>query len=236
MHVNLPAENLHNLIKNHPESSLKILRIYGRAVERQRYPGPYRYKHAYQREQSEYKCPDWAMEYSLHHVIHQADRHPDFRKVVELEQKFERDLSMNYIATSVACRDHRAAIWQAEKRVLSQHYDIVLCTCNEASSKRVSGRMRKNGTVDKLMSPRQCIIDESGMAYEPETMIPISLCEHAVLLGDHKQLQPIVEYHPAREHGLTTSLFQRYAQSEGFCKTLTVQYRMVGLFIKHLFQ
>ena len=230
MHVNLTAENLHNLIKNHPESSLKILRIYGRAVERQQYPGPYRYKHAYQREQSEYKCPDWAMEYSLHHIIHQADRHPDFRNVVELEQKFERDLSMNYIATSVACRDHRAAIWQAEKRVLSQHYDIVLCTCNEASSKRVSGRMRKDGTAVKLMSPRQCIIDESGMAYEPETMVPISLCEHAVLLGDHKQLQPIVEYHPAREHGLTTSLFQRYAQSVGFCKTLTVQYRMVGLF------
>ena len=176
------------------------------------------------------------MEYSLHHIIHQADRHPDFRNVVELEQKFERDLSMNYIATSVACRDHRAAIWQAEKRVLSQHYDIVLCTCNEASSKRVSGRMRKDGTVDKLMSPRQCIIDESGMAYEPETMVPISLCEHAVLLGDHKQLQPIVEYHPAREHGLTTSLFQRYAQSVGFCKTLTVQYRMVSLLIKHLFQ
>ena len=163
MHVNLTTESLHNLMKNHPESSLKILRIYGRAVERQQYPGPYRYKHAYQREQS----------------------------------------------------------------VLRQHYDIGLYTCNEASSKRLSGRMRKDGTVDKLMSPRQCIIDESGMAYEPETMIPISLCEHAALLGDHKQLQPIVEYHPAREHGLTTSLFQRYVQSVGFCKTLTVQYRMV---------
>ena len=231
MHVNLTAENLHNLIKNHSDSSLKILRIYGRAVERQKYPGPYRYKHAYQREQSEYKCPDWAMEYSLHHIIHQADRHPDFKKLVELEKKFERDLSKDYIPTSVACKEHRDAVEKAENTVLRQHYDIVLCTCNEASSKRVSGRMHKDGSVVKLMSPRQCIIDESGMAYEPETMVPISLCEHAVLLGDHKQLQPIVEYHPAREHGLTTSLFQRYAQSVGFCKTLTVQYRMVGSFM-----
>ena len=137
---------------------------------------------------------------------------------------------MNYIATSVACREHRDAIWIAEKRVLSQFYDIVLCICNEASSKHVNGRMLKDGSVEKCISPRQCIIDESGMAYEPETMVPISLCEHAVLLGDHKQLQPI-EYDPAREYGLTTSLFQRYAQSEGFCKTLTVQYRMLGLFL-----
>ena len=228
MRVNLTAENLHNLKKNYPDSSLKILRIYGRAVERQHYPGPYKYKHAYQREQSEYKCPDWAVEYSLHHIIHQADRHPHFRKVVELEKKFERDLSKDYIPTSMACKEHRDAIKNAENTVFRQHYDIVLCTCNEASSKRVSGRVSAAGTVEKL--PRQCIIDESGMAYEPETMVPISLCEHAVLLGDHKQLQPIVEYHPAREDGLITSLFQRYAQSEGFCKTLTVQYRMVGSF------
>ena len=90
----------------------------------------------------------------------------------------------------------------------------------EASSKRVL----------KCVFPRQCIVDECGMAYEPECIAPLELCDHAVLLGDHKQLQPVIDYHPARENGLSISLFQRYAENfEASTKTLTIQYRMVSL-------
>ena len=224
----LPADNLHILNQKHPQCNLKILRIYGRAVEKRLYPGPYRHKYVYQREQSDYGCPEWAKGYTLHHQIRQVEMHPAFKKVVELEQKFQHDVSQGYIATSSSCKEYRTAITEAEEVVLTKHFDIVLCTCNEASSNRVCGKVGPFGIVKKYVSPRQCIIDESGMASEPESMAPISLCEHVVLLGDHKQLQPIVDYHPAREHGLTTSLFQRYAQrDEGFCTTLRIQYRLV---------
>ena len=79
--------------------------------------------------------------------------------------------------------EYKKLINKAEKLVLTQtHYHIVLCTCNEAAS----SRMKKYFTVG------QCIIDECGFATEPEVMIPIKLSSHVVLIGDHKQLQPII--------------------------------------------
>ena len=61
---------------------------------------------------------------------------------------------------------------------------LVLCTCNEASSSRVT----------RNVAPVQVIIDEAAMATEPESMVAIKLAsEHVTLIGDHMQLQvPIV--------------------------------------------
>ena len=72
-------------------------------------------------------------------------------------------------------------------------------------------------------------MDECGMANEPECIAPLQLCDHIVLIGDHKQLQPVIDYGPARENGLSTSLFQRYAEKYdgAHIKKLTIQYRMV---------
>ena len=74
------------------------------------------------------------------------------------------------------------------------------------------------------------------MASEPETIAAASICDHVVLIGDHKQLQPVVKYEPAKESGLTRSLFQRYAEryaedenSENHLVQLNIQYRMVSI-------
>ena len=58
------------------------------------------------------------------------------------------------------------------------------------------------------------IIDESGMCTEPQCMVPIVSTgpEQVVLLGDHKQLAPIVIDRRARQLGLGTSLFERHAK------------------------
>ena len=115
-------------------------------------------------------------------------------------------------------------ITSSEKREIQNNYDVILCTCNETCSQRLLK------SKDILA---QCIIDESGMATEPETIAASSLCEHVVLIGDHKQLQPVVMYPPAKECGLSTSLFEKYANQ--FKKTedqrlitLELQYRMVS--------
>lgn len=66
------------------------------------------------------------------------------------------------------------------------------------------------------------------MCMEPETLVPIvgSLAKQIVLIGDHKQLQPIVKDNVARTRGLVQSLFERYSDK---ALTLTTQYRMVRM-------
>ena len=194
-----------------------MLRIYGRAVERKVYPGPYKKQDAFSNAKSDYEYEEYVEEYALHYKVRHS-RSAASTTVIQLEKQF-RDLPKDCIATSEVCRMYKKALSDAEAEILAQNYDIILCTCNEASS----------GRVKKHIFPRQCIIDECGMAFEPEAIAPLCLCEHAVLIGDHKQLQPVIEYPPAREHGLSTSLFQRYAQHfDCYCKTLKIQYRMVS--------
>lgn len=199
-----------------PRLQLKFLRIYGRAVEITDIPGPDSKSRVDQLAKSEYTCPLWAQKYALHHKIREGHHGATIK---ELEEWF-KSLPEGSIPDGKARRKYRRALLDAEEAILAdQDYDIVLCTCNEASSMRVL----------KCIYPRQCIVDECGMAYEPECIAPLQLCDHAVLLGDHKQLQPVIDYRPARENGLSTSLFQRYAEKFGseYTKTLTIQYRMV---------
>jgi superfamily I DNA and/or RNA helicase len=149
---------------------------------------------------------------------------PEYRALADLEEKLRKV----EVPSGKLCNEYRKVLKKAELKLLqSTKFDIIFCTCNEASGVRV----RKN------TSPRQCIIDECGMAHEPETIVPISLCEHAVLIGDHMQLQPVINYRPAKENGLATSLFERYAlyyedrynedQDRDYVITLKTQYRMV---------
>ena len=186
--------------------NLKILRIYGRAVEIKDFPGPDN-----KGNQSDYALPDYALNYALHHKIRQK---PSSR-LMELEKKLD-----GCIPDGKTYRDYRKTLVKAENAILTEHFDIVLCTCSETSSARV-------------IRPSQCIVDECGMANEPECIIPLELCEHVVLIGDHKQLQPVISYKPAAEHGLSISLFQRYAEmlETPYIKRLTIQYRMVRLLV-----
>ena len=74
---------------------------------------------------------------------------------------------------------------------------------------------------------KQCIVDECGMCLEPETLIPIvssGSVQQVVLIGDHRQLQPIVKNRVAKSLGLSTSMFERYASR---AIMLQEQYRMV---------
>ena len=45
------------------------------------------------------------------------------------------------------------------------------------------------------------IVDECDIAHEPDTIVAVSLSEHVVLIGDHKQLQPVVKLTAAHENG-----------------------------------
>ena len=99
-----------------------------------------------------------------------------------------------------------------------KQYDILLCTCSHSASPRIT----------RAANVTQCIIDECGMCTEPESLIPLTCHkpQQVVLIGDHKQLRPIVKQPTAKELGLERSLFERYAKE---AILLDMQYRMVGL-------
>ncbi|XP_069126954.1 3'-5' exoribonuclease HELZ2-like [Argopecten irradians] len=101
-----------------------------------------------------------------------------------------------------------------------QSADVIFCTTAMAANRKLL-----KGTEGRIY---QCIIDESGMCTEPETMVPIIATEatQVVLIGDHKQLQPIIMSRAAKELGLDVSLFERYAKLKRHLTMLNQQYRM----------
>uniref|UniRef100_A0A8C5DP98 RNB domain-containing protein n=1 Tax=Gouania willdenowi TaxID=441366 RepID=A0A8C5DP98_GOUWI len=100
-----------------------------------------------------------------------------------------------------------------------EHHDIILCTCTESS----------NPTLIDTVNARQILIDECAMATEPQALIPL-VCnkpEKVVLIGDHKQLRPIVKNDRARKLGMAKSLFERCHEIHANKRImLDTQYRM----------
>ena len=73
------------------------------------------------------------------------------------------------------------------------------------------------------------------MCMEPECLVPLvsfKSTNQVVLIGDHKQLQPIVFNNVARDLGLEKSLFERYKNR---ALMLTEQYRMVFALLTIIF-
>ncbi|PVD23134.1 hypothetical protein C0Q70_16397 [Pomacea canaliculata] len=63
----------------------------------------------------------------------------------------------------------------------------------------------------KITQSLEVIIDECAMSPEPHSLVPIvaNKAKQVVLLGDHKQLRPIITCQAAAELGLDQSLFER---------------------------
>ena len=66
------------------------------------------------------------------------------------------------------------------------------------------------------------------MCMEPESLVPITCsgARQVVLIGDHKQLQPVIQDHVAKTLGLSVSMFERHSKR---AMMLRLQYRMVGM-------
>ncbi len=210
-------EKFYKFGNDHSDKKIKILRIYGRAVENKDYPT---FPDTAFTNTSNYNSPAQGKRFILHHMIRNpCSQDADIKKCIAIEQKLKRTCETELPNVKLYTR-YRKAQKLAEYSVLQNGYDIVFCTCNEVCGARLS----KAGVAS------HCIIDEAGMATEPETLLPIKHCEHVVLIGDHAQLQPVIKYRPASENGLSTSLFERYAMHyENHMCQLNMQYRMVCL-------
>ena len=109
-------------------------------------------------------------------------------------------------------------IGQAEQWALEKSgAQIILCTCAASGSPRIAS------SCDNI---QQCIVDECGMCLEPESLVPITCsgARQVVLIGDHKQLQPVIQDNVAKTLGLSVSMFERRSKR---ALMLEMQYRMV---------
>ncbi|VFV33291.1 low quality protein: peroxisomal [Lynx pardinus] len=191
-------------------AELKPLRVYSEQAEAADFPMPGVGGRGLPKKSPREGSPNQTLRsITLHHRIRQASNPyaPDIRALDARLQKGEifskEDLSW-----------YRNVLGKARKFELDRH-TVVLCTCSCAAL----ASLRK-------LDVRQILIDEAGMATEPETLIPLvkfSKAEKVVLLGDHKQLRPVVKNEQLQNLGLDRSLFERY-HTEAYM--LDIQYRM----------
>ena len=102
-------------------------------------------------------------------------------------------------------------------------YDIIIATCSTTWDERIS---KQNFPF--------VIIDEVTQCCEIESLISIVHgCKHLTLIGDQKQLAPVVLFPKAESLGMKISLFERMLKLyPELLNLLTIQYRMHEEIIK----
>lgn len=196
--------------------NLDMVRLYGNSLENKDYPTPG--KHFATSASSRENRPDPDLkEISVHNLIRQRDSlHSN--EINDYDGKFYLFRSdKGFKPTIRDIRRYKHIVSEAAQEELKKH-DVIFCTTAVTTSPRFI-----KGTRGKVF---QLIIDEAGMCTEPESIAAIiaTKAKQVVLIGDHKQLSPVICSTHAAEIGLQVSLFESYAH---LAKMLRFQYRMV---------
>ncbi|XP_061168139.1 helicase with zinc finger domain 2-like [Saccostrea echinata] len=202
------------MLQKYDKECPDIVRLYGNSLECKVFPilGKYFSKRASSRE---YK-PDPALkDVSVHNLIRLEDKpfSEEIRRFDELFRKY--DLG-EYEPTLADLKKYRKLTSEATQMEIMQHH-VIFCTTAVATSPRFIKAL--SGEI------RQLIIDEAGMCTEPESVAAViaTKAKQVVLIGDHKQLRPVLKSSHAAELGLEKSLFERYSER---ATMLRIQYRM----------
>ncbi|XP_050999964.1 helicase with zinc finger domain 2 [Acomys russatus] len=192
------------------KSELRPLRVYGEQAEATEFPLPGVSNRSLFGKPFQEGRPNQSLRsITLHHRI----RQPPNPHAAEI-RKFDAELREGKILSREELIVYRRVLGKARRYELIRH-SVILCTCSCAAS----------GSL-KTLNVQQILIDEAGMATEPETLIPLvyfSKAKKVVLLGDHKQLRPVVKNEQLRNLGMDRSLFERYHRD---ALMLDTQYRM----------
>ncbi|XP_054323489.1 3'-5' exoribonuclease HELZ2 [Pongo pygmaeus] len=189
---------------------LKPLRVYSEQAEASEFPVPRVGSRKLLRKSPREGRPNQSLRsITLHHRIRQAPN-PYSSEI----KAFDARLQRGELFSREDLVSYKKVLWEARKFELDRH-EVILCTCSCAASASL-----------KTLDVRQILVDEAGMATEPETLIPLvqfPQAEKVVLLGDHKQLRPVVKNERLQNLGLDRSLFERYHED---AHMLDTQYRM----------
>ncbi|XP_068449636.1 3'-5' exoribonuclease HELZ2-like [Clinocottus analis] len=188
---------------------LRPLRVYSQQVEMLEYPYPNSVRRSHRQERSKKELKS----ITLHHLMRQ-DHNSSSGKINDFDKRIAKKEEL----TAKEVKEYKDLLREARKYELERH-DIILCTCTQSSTPILSA----------TVSARQILIDECAMATEPQALIPLvsNNPEKIVLIGDHKQLQPIVKHERVRKLGMAKSLFERYHKMhQNKAVMLDTQYRM----------
>ena len=211
---------------------LRALRVYGRQIESQMVKPASPVRVLSRPEVSvDVGCEEIAL-----HLRVRRPQNPHSKQVQALEEQIERLRGQERAANGPQkekyreelvrkLNEHHDALDKAEKREMA-HAHVILCTCTEAGSSRVR----------RHVDAAHVIIDESSTCLEAEVLVVLSSvgprCRNVVLLGDHKQLAPVVRNKAARKLGLARSLFEVMFEGRAHrayvTHVLETQYRMVS--------
>ncbi|NXG16697.1 HELZ2 Helicase, partial [Grallaria varia] len=189
--------------------TLKPLRVYGEAIETMEFPYPGSNRQLSRKALRDAKPKRELSEIILHHRIRRAPS-PFWQEICNFDTRMRNGEQI----TDAETKRYKEWLLQGRMYQLMCH-DVILCTCSASSA-----------SILEQLNVRQIIIDECAMSTEPETLIPLvshRRAEKVVLLGDHKQLRPVVNNDVCKSLGMETSLFERYQEQAWM---LDVQYRM----------
>ncbi|KTF88884.1 hypothetical protein cypCar_00011312 [Cyprinus carpio] len=191
-------------------NKLKQLRVYSRQMEMQEYPYPGSNLQLSHKSLRQEKSKPELRDITLHHRIRMS-HNPHSQAITDFDKRIAHK---PHSLTDADIEEYKKLLNSARLYELESH-DVILCTCTAAASPNLT----------KTLSARQILIDECAMATEPQTLVPLVSFkpEKVVLLGDHKQLRPIVKNEHVRRLGMTRSLFERYMDR---ALLLDTQYRM----------
>ena len=205
-------------------SNVRILRVYGTIIEDMTAPGlstiPLLAQRRIQLEDDEdsTKVPKILEQHSLHFKIRDTSSTTyEIKEFIRCEDKLIKSYKQFH---EIIISDEYIALKKKAENVVIKEAQVIFCTCAEAGSNRM-----------KTREVKQCIIDECAMCIEPETLLPMILSKKVILVGDHKQLQPVVLSKTAEPLGLKVSMFQRFFRDKSMSQyriMLTEQYRMVS--------
>uniref|UniRef100_A0AAY4EVC6 Rhodanese domain-containing protein n=2 Tax=Denticeps clupeoides TaxID=299321 RepID=A0AAY4EVC6_9TELE len=213
--VNVVAEYLKKF-----GDKLKPLRVYSRQMEMQEYPYPGSHLQLSHKALRQEHSPPQLRNIILHHRL-RGVQNPYSEEVKDFDNRItQAQEGQIKPLTEEEVERYKQLLHKARVHELQKH-NVILCTCTTASSPNLT----------RTLDARQILIDECGMATEPQALVPLVSFnpEKIILLGDHKQLRPIVKNDMAKKMGMSMSLFERYMSAEGnsykVCR-LDTQYRM----------
>ncbi|KAJ8039005.1 Helicase with zinc finger domain 2 [Holothuria leucospilota] len=190
---------------------LRYVRVYSETIEQQTFPLPG--AESSERKFSTYKedahMPEEIQKNALHYIIRSKEAGEDAQKIEEKYHDMFRDEN-----NESSVKEYKYIVKKTKIKMLKER-DIILCTCNAAGHSILKGNL----------NIVQCIIDEAGMCFELDNLIPLvsQRPKQVVFIGDHKQLRPIIQNPRAKQLGAEVSLMEKFCEEA--C-TLKIQYRM----------
>lgn len=156
----------------------------------------------------------------------------------------EKTLVGETVMTEAQRIAYRATLKAAEVHVLRKYADVVFLTTSLTTTHRCTSVLPTgSASYHRLHSFSGLVLDEAGMCTDGDTLASIACAVDCVaLVGDHRQLQPVLQSRTARDGGihadrrkgstgLGRSLFERLFEDlekreTGHTVMLRTQYRM----------